>query len=278
MMFWTTLALVALFGALFGSFLNVVIYRIPRGESIVFPASHCPHCGTNLKPWHNVPVLSWLMLRGRCAFCGVPISAQYPLIELLSAAIAAALYLKLGLSAAMIGITGVFLTLLALLVIDFYYKMVPDSLNLLALTLAVVSAWSPQMLAENLKNALIFAGGFALLRFYVSYYLFVKIKRMSPNLKKASWVRNYNTIPAVVEAMGEGDIMIGATMGALLGVQLGLAAVFLSALLALPAMLLTRNETDASKQLPFIPFLAMATWIVYIFDTPIARWMEAFYA
>ncbi|UFS63601.1 prepilin peptidase [Sulfurimonas sp. HSL-3221] len=278
MMFWTTLALVALFGALFGSFLNVVIYRIPRGESIVFPASHCPHCGTNLKPWHNVPVLSWLMLRGRCAFCGVPISAQYPLIELLSAAIATALYLKLGLSAAMIGITGVFLTLLALLVIDFYYKMVPDSLNLLALTLAVVSVWSPQMLAENLKNALIFAGGFALLRFYVSYYLFVKIKRMSPNLKQASWVRNYNTIPAVVEAMGEGDIMIGATMGALLGVQLGLAAVFLSALLALPAMLLTRNETDASKQLPFIPFLAMATWIVYIFDTPIARWMEAFYA
>ncbi|WP_345973523.1 prepilin peptidase [Sulfurimonas diazotrophicus] len=278
MMFWTTLVLVALFGALFGSFLNVVIYRIPRGESVVFPASHCPHCGTNLKPWHNVPVLSWLMLRGRCAFCGVPISAQYPLIELLSAAIAAALYLKLGLSAAMIGITGVFLTLLALLVIDFYYKMVPDSLNLLALTLAVVSTWSPQMLAENLKNALIFAGGFALLRFYVSYYLFIKIKRMSPNLKKASWVRNYNTIPAVVEAMGEGDIMIGATMGALLGVQLGLAAVFLSALLALPAMLLTRNETDASKQLPFIPFLAMATWIVYIFDTPIARWMEAFYA
>ncbi|MHC3994298.1 prepilin peptidase [Thiomicrolovo sp. ZZH C-3] len=278
MMFWTTLALVALFGALFGSFLNVVIYRIPRGESVVFPASHCPHCGTNLKPWHNIPVLSWLMLRGRCAFCGVPISAQYPLIELLSAAIAASLYLKLGLSAAMIGITGVFLTLLALLVIDFYYKMVPDSLNLLALSLAVVSVWSPQMLVENLKNALLFAGGFALLRFYVSYYLFIKIKRMSPNLKQASWVRNYNTIPAVVEAMGEGDIMIGATMGALLGVQLGLAAVFLSALLALPAMLLTRNETDASKQLPFIPFLAMATWIVYIFDTPIARWMEAFYA
>jgi len=277
-MFWTTLFLVMLFGALFGSFLNVVIYRIPRGESVVFPASHCPHCGTNLKPWHNVPVISWLMLRGRCAFCGAPISGQYPLIELLSAAIAAALYLKLGLSAAAVGIAGVFLTLLALSVIDFYYKMVPDSLNLLALTLAVLSVWSPQMLAENLKNALLFAGGFALLRFYVSYYLFVKIRRMSPNLKRASWVKNYNTIPAVVEAMGEGDIMIGATMGALLGVQLGLAAVFLSALLALPAMLLMRNETDASKQVPFIPFLTMATWIVYIFDTPIAHWLEAFHA
>ena len=278
MMFWTSLFLVFLFGALVGSFLNVVIYRIPRGESVVFPASHCPHCGTNLKPWHNVPLFSWLFLRGRCAFCKAPISAQYPIIELLSAAMAAALYLKLGLSAAMVGITGVFLTLLALSVIDFYYKMVPDSLNLFALTLAVVSAWSPQMLVENLKNALLFAGGFALLRFYVSYYLYVKLKRMSPNLKQASWVKNYNTLPAVIEAMGEGDIMIGATMGALLGIELGLAAVFLSALLALPAMLLMRNETDASKQVPFIPFLAMATWIVYLFDTPIARFVDALYA
>ena len=277
-MFWLTLFFVFVFGALFGSFLNVVIYRIPRAESIMFPASHCPHCDTPLKPWHNVPVFSWLFLRGRCAFCGVPISAQYPLIELLSASIAAALYLKLGLSYAMVGITGVFLTLLALSVIDFYYKMVPDSLNLLALSLAVVSVWSPQMLAENLKNALLFAGGFALLRFYVSYYLYVKIRRMSPNLKQASWVKNYNTIPAVVEAMGEGDIMIGATMGALLGVQLGLAAVFLSAVLALPAMLLMRNETDASKQVPFIPFLAMATWIVYLFDTTIHQWLGALYA
>lgn len=276
-MFWSTLILVALFGALFGSFLNVVIYRIPRGESVVFPASHCPHCNTNLRPWHNIPVFSWLFLRGRCAFCGAPISAQYPLIEIVSAAIAVAVYLKLGLSYASVGITAVFLTLLALSVIDFYYKMVPDSLNLLALTLAVASAWSPMMFVENLKNALLFAGGFALLRFYVSYYLFVKIKRMSPNLKKASWVKNYNTIPAVVEAMGEGDIMIGATMGALLGVQLGLAAVFLSALLALPAMVLMRN-LPGGAQVPFIPFLAMATWIVYLFDTPIFRWMEALYA
>lgn len=267
------LILVTLFGALFGSFLNVVIYRIPRGESIVFPASHCTKCDTKLKPWHNIPVLSWLLLRGRCAFCGAPISAQYPIIELLSAAVFAALYLKLGLSYPAIGIMAVFLTLLALSVIDLYYKMVPDSLNLLALTLAIVSAWSPQMMAENLKNALLFAGGFALLRFYVSYYLYVKIKRLSLNLKKASWVKHYNTIPAVVEAMGEGDIMIGATMGALLGVQLGLAAVFLSALFAFPAMLLTRN-LPGGAQLPFIPFLVMATWIVYLFDTPVYRLLE----
>lgn len=272
------LLLVFVFGALFGSFLNVVIYRIPRGESVIFPASHCPSCGTGLRPWHNVPILSWLLLRGKCAFCSAPISRQYPIIELLSGLLAGALFFKLGLSYLFVMTTAVFFTVLALSVIDLYYKMVPDSLNLLALTLALFAAASPQMFLQNATNALLFAGGFALLRFYVSYYLYVKIKRMSPNLKKASWVKNYNTLPAVVEAMGEGDIMIGATMGALLGVQLGLVAVFLSALLALPPMLLTRGASEESRQLPFIPFLALATLIVYLFDTPIYRWLETLYA
>jgi len=274
-MFWLTLMFIFVLGAVFGSFLNVVIYRIPRGESVVFPASRCPHCGTALKARHNIPILGWLMLRGRCAFCAAPICRQYPLIELFSALIAVMLFIKLGSGWLMISVTALFFVLLALSVIDLYYKMVPDSLNLLALTLAIAAAGSWPMAAENLKNALLFAGGFALLRFYVSYYLYLKLKRISPNLKKASWVKNYNTIPTVIEAMGEGDIMIAATMGALLGVELGLAAIFLSAILALPAMLLTRNGSDADKQVPFIPFLALATWIVYLFDTPVYRWLEA---
>lgn len=239
-------------GAIIGSFLNVLIVRIPKEESVVFPASHCVHCNTPLKIWHNIPLFSWLFLRGKCAFCGAPISKQYPLVELLSGIIFLALYMKLGFSAAAGGVALVFALLLTLSVIDFYYKMVPDSLNLLALTLAIVSVWSLPMLTTNFVNALIFAGGFSLLRFYLSY----AIKR---------------------EAMGEADIMIAATMGALLGVKLALVAIFVSALLALPAMLLLRNETDESKQVPFIPFLAMATWIVYIFDTPINDYLGVMY-
>ncbi len=265
-------------GALIGSFLNVVIYRLPRGESVVFPASHCPSCGNNLKPWHNIPIFSWLFLRGKCAFCGTKISYQYPLIELLSGSIFLVVFLKMGIAWATLGIAMVFLLLLTLSVIDFYYKMVPDSLNLLTLTLAVASVYSSEMLLQNLTNALLFAGGFSLLRFYVSYYLYIKVKRQSPNLKQASWLRNYNTIPTYLEAMGEADIMIAATMGALLGVQLTLVAIFLSALLAMPAMMLMRNEAEESKQVPFIPFLAMAAWIVYIFDSPIAAYLESMYA
>lgn len=275
---WIQLGMVFVFGAIVGSFLNVVIYRVPRGENVAFPGSHCPHCGAPVKAWQNIPVVSWLLLRGKCHTCRAPISIQYPLIELVAGVIALVVFSKLGIAWVSAGVTTVFFLLLSLSVIDLYYKMVPDSLNLLALTVAIFCAGSFPMLAENFKNALLMAGGFALLRFYISYYLFLKLKKLSPNLKQASWVRNYNTIPRYVEAMGEGDIMIAATMGALLGIQLSLAAVFLSALLALPAMLLMRNETEESKRVPFIPFLAMATWIVYVFNTQVMSWIEGLYA
>jgi leader peptidase (prepilin peptidase)/N-methyltransferase len=236
------LVYVFIFGALIGSFLNVVILRIPRDESVVFPASHCMSCNTPLKAWHNIPIVSWLFLRGKCAFCHEKISIQYPLIELLSGLIFLFSVMKFGLTLQALGIAVTFGLLLALSAIDYRYKMVPDSLNLGALSVAILSAASLEQFGYNVTNALLFAGGFSLLRFYISYAL-----------KK--------------EAMGEADIMIAATIGALLGVELGLAAIFLGAVLALPALILTRDESDESKELPFIPFLAMGCWIVLMFDT-----------
>jgi leader peptidase (prepilin peptidase)/N-methyltransferase len=89
-------ALSGVFGLLIGSFLNVVVWRVPRGESVVRPPSHCPSCGTPIAPWDNVPVLSWVVLRGRCRSCGARISVRYPLVELLTAAAFAVLALRLG--------------------------------------------------------------------------------------------------------------------------------------------------------------------------------------
>ena len=109
-------------GTAVGSFLNVLIMRIPKGESIAFPASHCVHCNTPLKIWHNIPIFSWLFLRGKCAFCGVRISYQYPLIELLSGVIFIVIFAKMGIVLATLGIALAFLLLLTLSVIDFYYK------------------------------------------------------------------------------------------------------------------------------------------------------------
>lgn len=246
------LAFVFIFGALIGSFLNVVIIRIPRDESVAFPASHCMSCNSPLRAWHNIPIFSWLFLRGKCAFCGTKISIQYPIIELFSALIFLFSALKFGLTFQAFGIALTFDLLLALSAIDYRYKMVPDSLNLGALSVALMSVSSFAQFGYNATNALLFAGGFSLLRFYVSYII-----------KK--------------EAMGEADIMIAATMGALLGIKLGLVAIFLGAVLALPALLLTRDESDESKELPFIPFLAMGCWIVLMFDSYVNNYLVGIY-
>ncbi len=226
-------SIVTLFGLLFGSFLNVLILRIPKEESIVFPGSHCPKCNNKLKWWHNIPVLSWLMLGGKCYFCKEKISIQYPLIELATAAIFALVYWKLQ-NVPFAVITGlVFALLLGLSVIDLRYKAVPDSLNLSALTLAIFAS---DTILANFVNALLFAGGFSLLRFYVSFIL-------------------------QKEALGEADIMIAATIGAMVGLKLGAVAIFLSAIIALPVFVVIREK---DLEVPYIPFLALALFIVYM--------------
>lgn len=243
------IALATLIGLAFGSFANVLIYRIPRDENIAFPASHCPACNTTLRWYHNIPLLSYLALRGRCGFCGAPISPVYPAVEALSALIMGSITAWHGFAVVPLLHGSVFILLLALSAIDLKIKAVPDSLNLAALTLAVAAAASLYDVVEHLRDALLFAGGFALLRFYVSFL-------------------------ARKEAMGEADIMIAATIGAMVGIKLGLATIFLSALLALPVALITRTR---DIQLPYIPFLAAALVIVFIARAPIQAFLTALY-
>ncbi len=224
-------------GLCIGSFLNVVIYRLPKQKSIITPPSSCPSCGEKIKPWHNIPIISWLILKGKCANCGEKISVRYPVIELLTGIIALIVYKKTGLDIYFITNFGVFATLLALSMIDFDYKAVPDSLNLLALTLAF---FTNNNIIDNFTNALILMGGMSLIRYYVSYF----IKR---------------------EAMGEGDIIVGGTMGALLGIKLALIALFIGSALAIFPSIFNRIKNN-DVELPFIPFLSLGTFIVWIFS------------
>jgi leader peptidase (prepilin peptidase)/N-methyltransferase len=127
---WPVLALIGLLGLVLGSFLNVVIYRVPRRESLMFPASRCPSCDTPIKPRHNVPVLSWLALRARCATCGVPISWRYPLVESMTAAVFVAITLRFGLSLQLpaylyLGAVGI-----TLLMIGVDLRQLPNSIML----------------------------------------------------------------------------------------------------------------------------------------------------
>jgi leader peptidase (prepilin peptidase)/N-methyltransferase len=237
--------LITLIGLCVGSFLNVAILRIPKNESINLPASHCPSCLHPLQWYHNIPLLSWLFLKGKCAFCHSPISIQYPLIELCTALIYCMVYFRHPefIQALLIG--SVFALLLALSIIDLRYKAVPDLLSLPALLIAFCSG-SP---LESLQNGLLFMGAFTLLRFLVSFLT-----------RK--------------EAMGEADIIIAGIIGAILGIKLGMAAIYIAALIALIAFMVVRKKGYA---LPFIPFLALGLLITWLFNEPISNFLGQIY-
>jgi len=227
-----------LIGISIGSFLNVVIYRIPLGKSIISPPSSCPKCGVKIKPYHNIPILGWIILKGKCANCGEKISVRYPVIELLGGILAVIIYLKMQTFDIFYLINfSIFALLLTLSMIDIDYKAVPDSLNLLALTLSLFS--SPDII-ENFKNALLLIGGMSLIRWYISYII-----------KK--------------EAMGEGDIILAGTMGAMLGIKLSMIAIFIASVIAIfPSLYATIKNKEL--EIPFIPFLAIGTFIVWYFS------------
>ncbi|MCO4846103.1 MAG: prepilin peptidase [Sulfurovum sp.] len=232
--------IVFIFGAMIGSFLNVVIYRIPKGESIVFPSSKCQSCQNALKWWHNIPIFSWLFLRGKCYFCKEKISAQYPIVEFLTGVIFVALYFKLGLVWYLPFVAASFAALLALVMIDFKYMAVPDNVNFAALIFALVQ---PEFLMV-LLYASIAAGGLYLIGLLSS-------------------------LIARKQAMGGADVIVAGTMGALLGFPNFFVALFLSALLAMIPALVWRD-----KGVPFVPFLALATFIVYLYDTQATQLLE----
>jgi leader peptidase (prepilin peptidase)/N-methyltransferase len=232
--------LVFIFGTMIGSFLNVVIYRIPKGESIVFPSSRCQSCEKPLKLWHNVPIFSWLFLRGKCHFCDAKISAQYPVVEFLTGTIFVALYFKLGLVWYLPFVAASFGALLALVMIDFKYMAVPDNVNFAALLFALVQ---PDFI-PGLIFAITAAGGL---------YLIGKLAALI----------------ARKQAMGGADVIVAGTMGALLGFPNFFVAIFLSAILAMIPALIHRE-----KGVPFVPFLALATFIVYLYDTQATQLLE----
>lgn len=238
-------SLLLILGLCVGSFLNVAILRIPKDESIAFPASHCTSCLHPLKWYHNIPLLSWLFLKGRCGFCQAPISLQYPLIEALSACLYALVYFKTGSLFQALFIGSIFALLLSLSLIDLRYKAVPDMLSFPALFLAFgINLW------DSLQLGLLFFGAFALLRMVLSSVL-----------KK--------------EVMGEADSIIAGIIGALLGIKLGCFAIYLSAVIALIAFVVVRKK---GYELPYIPFLSIALLITWLFDGPILTLLETLYA
>jgi leader peptidase (prepilin peptidase)/N-methyltransferase len=265
-------ALAFAYGAVIGSFLNVCILRLPAGESVVTPRSRCPRCGSGIKPYDNIPILSWLILRGKCRRCSEPISPMYPIIEFITGVlflIAASLH---GLSWQTVKLAIFSAILIVLVVTDWRERILPDLVNFpgiaiglgfsllvpigdgmsgLLAGMAGLMPLSTMLLSflDSLLGALI--GGGSLFLVGEIYYL----------LRKQ-------------EGMGFGDVKMMAMVGTFLGFQLTLFTIFaasvLGALIGGSFMLLSRKQ--ANYELPFGTFLGAAAWIASLWGRQTLLW------
>lgn len=229
-------------GLIFGSFATAVAYRVPRNESIASGRSKCPNCGNTITAIQNIPVFSYVVLRGKCKHCGTRISLRYPLIELATGALFLAAASKFGVSAEAVIYAGFFWALVVLTVIDLEYKLLPNKIvfptfvaGWLALTIAALAGGETGRLLDAAIGAAIFGGFFFLV---ASIY------------------------PA---GMGGGDVKLAFVLGTFLGYAGGpgvvLVGMFLAFLIGAVVGVVVMKATggDRKKQVPFGPFLALGT-------------------
>jgi leader peptidase (prepilin peptidase) / N-methyltransferase len=242
----------AVLGAIFGSFFNVVAYRLPRGESLSRPRSRCPGCQAPIRPYDNVPVLSWLALRGRCRSCGMHISPRYPLVEAGTALLCAAVVIARGADEdALLGLALVLL-LVPIALIDLDHRIIPNKLVLIGAVVApaIVLLVAPDDLVEHLLAAAA-AGGFFLL-----------------------------AALAYPRGMGMGDVKLAAVLGLFLGRAVG-PAVFialLSGTLVGAAVIARKGALEGRKTaVPFGPFLALgAVCALFAGDALVNAYLSTF--
>jgi leader peptidase (prepilin peptidase)/N-methyltransferase len=256
---WTAVAL----GLIVGSFANVCIHRIPRGEPIGSPPSRCPGCGTPIRPWDNIPVLSYLLLRGRCRTCGIRISPRYPLVEAANAAGYWAVAVVYGPGPAAAIAMALVTALLVLSLIDLDHQILPDVITRPAIVVGIAASFLLHRAAGPSGDSLI--GGTwwweAPAAAAAGYAVFALIARAGR--------RYYGQ-----EALGRGDWKLAAMLGAFLGFKGLLLTVFFGSLLgAVVGMgLIGLRKASRTTPIPFGTFLGLAGIGVVMAGAPIWRW------
>jgi leader peptidase (prepilin peptidase) / N-methyltransferase len=268
------LVAVAALGAIIGSFLNVVIHRVPREESIAFPASRCPSCGTAIRPYDNIPVVSWAVLRGRCRSCKTHISARYPAVELLTAVLFALTYrLHSGLSLSLPFDLAFVAAILALVFIDAEHMILPNVITYPGAALAV----GARVVVPNLYGVASLGGAQTQLRPWLVSLGGALVGALVGGgfLWLVGWV--WERMRGV-EAMGLGDVKMMFMVGAYLGWPLTLLTIFVGVLtgsVAGVAVMLGRKERDMQMMLPFGIFLGAGSLVSLFFGTQIIDWYVA---
>jgi leader peptidase (prepilin peptidase)/N-methyltransferase len=241
-----------------GSFLNVCIYRIPLKKSILFPSSFCPNCGAKIRAWDNIPLLSFILLKGKCRKCKNKISVQYPLVEFITSALVVIIYLQFGWGWEFVAKSILCLLLIAIFFIDLKHRIIPDVITLPGIALGLFFSFfvkSPSVLNSFVG---ILVGG-------VLFYLSAVLGELL--FKK--------------ESMGGGDIKLAIMLGAFLGWQKILLVFLLSAVLGTivgTTALFFSKDVKETRMIPFGPFLALGSVLaIFLGDMLISAYIKTFF-
>jgi leader peptidase (prepilin peptidase)/N-methyltransferase len=249
--FWYVTA--ATFGALIGSFLNVCIYRLPRGESIVWPGSHCPVCEASIAWCDNIPVVSYLCLFGRCRACQAPISMRYPVVEATNAAGYVTILATFGVNWTAALYCLLFSALLVVTGTDLTHKIIPNVVTVPGIVLGLLGAATvlPVGLLDALMGVAI-GGGLLWVLAWASPYLFGK------------------------EGMGGGDIKLVAMVGAFLGWKAALLTIMIGSLTGsvIGVSLIVLGFMKRDEYIPFGPFLVFGALVSMFFAQPLLQWYQ----
>ena len=240
-----------LFGAIIGSFLNVCIYRLPREESIATPGSHCPECQRPIRFYDNIPLASYLILRGKCRYCHASISVQYPLVEGITALSSLCIYIKFGLSWSYLFYFAFISALIAITIIDLYHQIIPDVISLPGIGVGLVASFFlPRITFLNSLIGFLLGGGTLFLVATGYHWLFKR------------------------EGMGGGDVKLLAMIGAFLGWKAVILTILSSSLIGSVTgiLLMLMKGKDFKYAIPFGPFLALGAVFSLFYGEEMIRW------
>lgn len=249
------------FGAIIGSFLNVVIHRYPREESILFPPSHCPDCGTTIKPWDNIPILSYLLLFGRCRACRARISPRYFFVELANALFYLAIFHRTGFSIGFFPIAAIVSMTIVLIFVDAEIQILPDAIDLPGIVIGLAMAW-------------LGIGRFLQGRFVLASSLWDSAWGAAVGASVLLFIALSYKVLRHVEGLGLGDVKMLAMIGAVHGLTKVMGILLLAsvtgAIVAVP--LAMRHERGMQLAIPFGVFLGFSSLVVLFFGSTLWRW------
>ncbi|MGM9849501.1 MAG: prepilin peptidase [Bacilli bacterium] len=245
-MIYLTFLCFFMLGAILGSFYYVVAYRIPKGESIISPPSHCPNCNHRLGPLELIPIFSWVLQLGKCKNCKCNISIFYPLFEIVCGLLFGFSYLSFGFSLDLIVVLTFISMIMIIILSDIYYMIISDGV----LIFFSISLFIEMFIIYGYKYALMH-----LLYGIISFFIMYSLKLLGDFIFKK-------------ESMGGGDIKLLFAFGLMFGWQMSIVSIFLSAIIGLPISLIVMRK-NSEHVIPFGPYLGIASLIIVLFKIDI---------